>query len=609
MTFVQASTGSGGWPMSVFLTPDLKPFFGGTYFPPDNRYGRPGFAAVLDHLANAWRNDRARILQSSEAVIEQLRSGMQISGPGGIADKSLCDSGFHAFRRMFDANKGGFGTAPKFPRPAVLSFLLRYAERMGVPEATDMVLKTLRAMADGGIHDQIGGGFHRYSVDEMWFVPHFEKMLYDQAQLAIAYLEAYQITHEAFYGAVARDVFTYVLRDMTSPEGAFYSAEDADSPDPENPSEKREGAFYVWTEHEIFQALPNLNAGLAVVRFGVEAQGNVSNDPHGEFKGRNILFLHDPIDEIAKTQALPVEMVREKLAEAAETLLAVRAKRPRPLRDEKILTAWNGLMISAFSKGAQVLNEPQYAEAARRAAEFVLGRMWNNDDRALLRRYCAGDAAIEAFLEDYAFLAQGLLDLYETVFDFGWLDAAMALTERMLELFEDKENGAFFTTDARDSVLPLRMKDDYDGAEPAGNSIAILNLVRLARITGRQDFRDAAERAIRALVPRIAAQPAAVPALLSAVMYSLSHPRQIILAGERGSASTRAFLERVHHRFLPDSAVLLVDSDETRKRLETFSPTVGGMRAHNGTTVAYVCRDYACDLPTEDVEKFAELLK
>src|SRR5579884_1211951 len=488
MTFVQASTGSGGWPMSVFLTPDLKPFFGGTYFPPDNRYGRPGFAAVLDHLANAWRNDRARILQSSEAVIEQLRSGMQISGPGGIADKSLCDSGFHAFRRMFDANKGGFGTAPKFPRPAVLSFLLRYAERMGVPEATDMVLKTLRAMADGGIHDHIGGGFHRYSVDERWFTPHFEKMLYDQAQLAISALEAYQITRDHLFAEIARDIFTYVLRDMTSPEGAFYSAEDADSVlDPAQPHVKGEGAFYVWSKAELSAALEPAALEWFCYAYGVRDDGNVRDDPHGEFRGRNILYQAHTAEETAARFDAAVEDVRAALENARAALLRARSRRVRPHLDDKIITAWNALMISAFAKGAQILNDASYERAARRAAEFIIGRMFDPQQKALLRRYRDGDASIPGFLDDYAFFIQALLDLYEADFVPERLLLASELANQMRVLFEDQEYGGFFSTRAGDSNLILRMKDDYDGAEPSGNSIAASVLIRLARIMDRAE--------------------------------------------------------------------------------------------------------------------------
>jgi hypothetical protein len=392
---------------------------------------------------------------------------------------------------------------------------------------------------------------------------------------------------------VARDVFTYVLRDMTAPEGAFYSAEDADSPLPEDPSKKGEGAFYLWTWDEIGEALSPSDAEAFRTRFGVERAGNVHHDPHGEFTGKNILYA-------GTDGTFPHR-------EATETLLDIRATRPRPYRDDKILTAWNGLMISAFARGAQVLAEPAYAAAAHRAAEFFASRMWNGS--VLLRRYRDGEVAIAGFLDDYAFFAQALLDLYETEFDVAHLETAIAITERMLALFEDREAGAFFSTAEGDPDLVLRMKDDYDGAEPAGNSVAILNLLRLARITRRRDFAEAADRALQALASRITAQPTAVPQLLVALMFQQAPPLQIILAGKRDSESTRAFLRRLHERFLPNAVVLLADSEETRKRLAAFAPEVTGMQQTGERTTAYVCHDYACDLPTVDPDRFAGLLK
>ena len=355
MTFVQASTGSGGWPMSVFLTPDLRPFFGGPYFPPDNRYGRPGFQTLLERIADAWQNDRDRIVESGDKILEQLQDQVAHGHAAQALDKSILDGTYNYFRRSYDKTHGGFGSAPKFPRPVALEFLLRYYHHNRNDEALEMTLHTLRAMADGGMHDQLGGGFHRYSVDERWFVSHFEKMLYDQAQLAITYLEAFQITRDPVYAGIARDIFEYVLRDMTSSEGGFYSAEDADSPLPENPAEKGEGAFYVWTRPEIDAILGHPAAAGFCRRYGVETDGNVADDPHGEFQGKNILYVHaarEPVDE--RSVAL---------------LLAARSRRPRPHLDDKILTAWNGLMISAFTKGAQILDEPRYGEAARRAAD------------------------------------------------------------------------------------------------------------------------------------------------------------------------------------------------------------------------------------------------
>jgi uncharacterized protein YyaL (SSP411 family) len=595
MTFVQASTGSGGWPMSVFLTPELRPFFGGTYFPPDNRYGRPGFQTLLERIAEAWQNDRDRVVESGDKILEQLREQVAHAAGGQALDKSVLDATYNYFRRSYDKIHGGFGGAPKFPRPAALEFLLRYHHHNRNDEALKMTLHTLRAMAEGGMHDQLGGGFHRYSVDERWFVSHFEKMLYDQAQLAITYLEAFQITRDAFYADIARDIFEYVLRDMTSPEGGFYSAEDADSPLPENPSEKGEGAFYVWTRQEIDAILGHPAAASLRRRYGVEASGNVSDDPHGEFQGKNILFVKD---------------AREPLdTEAAASLLEARSRRPRPHLDDKILTAWNGLMISAFAKGGQILDEPRYAEAGRRAADLILSRMLDPGSGALLRRFRDGDAAIPGFLDDYAFFIAALLDLYEMEFDPARIEQAETLTAKMRELFEDAEHGAFFTTARGDASLMLRVKDDYDGAEPSGNSIALMDLLRLAQITNRPDYRRAVERALAALAARVASQPVAVPLMLSALYWTLSPVRQIILIGLREDALTQAFLREARARFLPDSITLLIDSEDTRQRLARFIPELAGMKQVDGKTTAYVCRDYTCQLPTSEVSRFVELLQ
>ena len=379
MLFVQASTGSGGWPMSVFLTPDRKPFFGGTYFPPDNRYGRPGFRTLLEGLARAWRDDRARVIESGEQVLEQLRNFAAASADaGGEPGKEALDSGFFAFRKIFDPSLGGFGGAPKFPRPSVLGFLFRYHAQTRNQEALEMVLLTLREMAKGGMNDQLGGGFHRYSVDERWFVPHFEKMLYDQAQLAISYLEAFQITRDGGYAAAARDIFSYVQRDLAHPDGGFYSAEDADSAvDAARPREKREGAFYVWTAEEIDAMLAPPDAKIFKFRFGVEEGGNVSEDPHGEFTGRNILYQAHSIEETAAQFSIDDSEVRAVLKNASGKLLEVRSERPRPHLDDKILAGWNGLMISAFAKGAQILDEPRLADAARAAVSFIRRELWD----------------------------------------------------------------------------------------------------------------------------------------------------------------------------------------------------------------------------------------
>jgi uncharacterized protein YyaL (SSP411 family) len=446
-----------------------------------------------------------------------------------------------------------------------------------------MALKTLRAMAEGGMNDQLGGGFHRYSVDEMWFLPHFEKMLYDQAQLAISYLEAYQITRDAYFAQIARSVLDYVLRDMTDPEGGFYSAEDADSViDPAHPHEKGEGAFYVWSRQEIDAILGHPDASIFSRRYGVETDGNVQNDPQGEFPGKNILFVKHGIKN-DEEQAI--------LNRSIPKLLEARSKRVRPHLDDKILTAWNGLMISAFAKAAQVLDEPRYARAAGRAADFVLRRMYDAVNDTLLRRYREGDAAIPGFLDDYAFFVQALLDLYETEFKAQDLEVAIRLTAKMMDAFGDAEHGGFFATPDGDSNLVLRMKDDYDGAEPSGNSIALLNLLRIAHLTGEGKYQEAADRTLDALASRIETQPVAVPQMVVALEYARARKREVVLARGPG---IEAFLQELRGRFLPYTAVLMDQAE---------------FGAMDGKATAYVCENFTCQLPTTDVGKFRELLQ
>ena len=607
MTFVQATTGGGGWPMSVWLTPDLEPFFGGTYFPPENRYGHPGFGNVLQQIATAWQTDNAQILESGRDVVRQLQKHAAVgpASPGSVLslEKAVVDSGFNVFRRSFDTRLGGFGNAPKFPRPSAFNFLLRYYAHAKNHEALDMVLLTLQMMALGGMNDQLGGGFHRYSVDERWFVPHFEKMLYDQAQLAVSYLEAFQITGDLAYADVARAIFDYVLRDMTGPEGAFYSAEDADSViDPANPNEKGEGAFYIWSRAEIDALAGQPAADWLSYAYGVEHRGNVANDPHQEFTGKNILYRAHTLEETAGHFGRDVQEVRDAIYAAEVRLLQERSKRIRPHLDDKVLTGWNGLMISAFALGGAVLREPRYAEAARRAAEFILGRLYDPAGGTLLRRYRQGDAAIPGFLDDYAFLVQGLLDLYEAQFDLRHLQAAEALTAKQIELFEDGEAGGFYSTAAGDDTLVMRLKEDYDGAEPSGNSIAALNLLRLSGMTGRADFRTAGERTIAAFGPRLTTQPHGLPQMLAAYLYAMSGVRQIVIAGDRDAADTRALRETVAARFVPFKIVLLAGAAPALPELAQMGPL-------QGRAAAYVCRNFTCELPVSEPARLAELLQ
>jgi len=620
MTFVQATTGGGGWPMSVWLTPDLQPFFGGTYFPPEDRYGHPGFGGILRQISSAWQSQREQIVDSARDVVAQLEKQAAFGGGRNgrpAVDAGMLDSGFFAFRRTFDSHMGGFGGAPKFPRPTVFNFLLRYHARTKSEEALEMTLLTLREMAKGGMHDQLGGGFHRYSVDDRWFVPHFEKMLYDQAQLAISYLEAYQITGDRQFAGTARRIFEYVLRDMTDAGGGIYSAEDADSAaDAARPHEKSEGAFYIWSADEIrapIQAESHTGDARAADwffhRYGVRESGNVDHDPHGEFAERNILYRANEVEDTALHFEVPVDEVRAGLERAEQALLAARARRPRPQRDDKILTSWNGLMISALAMGGAVLDEPRYAEAARRAAEFLMARAYDPATGVLLRRYRQGEAAIPGFLDDYAFFAQGLLDLYEAQFDRRHLELAVRLTEKQGELFEDRERGGFFSTAVGDASLVLRIKEDYDGAEPSGNSVAALNLLRLAQIANRAEFRESAERTLAAFASRLAAVPSALPQMMAACEYWLSEPRQIVIVGERQAADTRELLRAVHSRFVPNRMVLLVDSAETRGALAASVPEIQAMEKVDGRAAAYVCRNYACQLPVCEGSRLAELLQ
>jgi uncharacterized protein YyaL (SSP411 family) len=546
-------------------------------------------------------------------VVEQLKKHVTVAPAhsGVVAfDKATLDSGFNIFRRTFDTRLGGFGGAPKFPRPSVHNFLLRYYARTRNQEALDMVLLTLREMAKGGMHDQLGGGFHRYSVDARWFVPHFEKMLYDQAQLAISYLEAFQATADPQYAAIARRILDYVERDMTSPEGGFYSAEDADSViAPDHPDLKGEGAFYIWSIQEIQALLQAPAAEWFCYRYGVEPGGNVEHDPHGEFPGKNILWEAHTEEQTAQRFNQPVEPVRAALRQAESVLLQARSRRVRPHLDDKVLTSWNGLMISAFAMAGAVLEEPRYAEAARRAAGFLIDRLYNPATGVLLRRYRQGDAAIPGFLDDYALFVQGLLDLYEAQFDLRHLSLAVRLTEKQRELFEDTEQGAFFSSADGDTSLVLRVKEDYDGAEPSGNSVAVMNLLRLAQMTNRPEFRESAQKTFAAFAPRLSHVPVAVPQMLAACEWVLGQPREIILVGEKDGADTRALLRVLRRRFVPNRIVLLVDSAETQKVLAAGIPSIEPMTKLEGRAGAYVCRNYTCQLPVSEADRFAELIQ
>ncbi len=614
MTYVQATTGGGGWPMSVFLTPDLQPFFGGTYFPPTDRGGRPGFPTILQRLADAWKNDREKVVEAAagamKALSEYTAAGAAQSEAAG---KEALTAGFNQLVRTFDDEDGGFGSAPKFPRPVALNFLLRMYAREGADTkngkaALGVALHTLRKMADGGMHDHLGGGFHRYSVDRFWHVPHFEKMLYDQAQLATAYLDAFQITHDPAEAMVVRDILDYVRRDMTDKAGGFYSAEDADSVIEHGKPEHSEGAFYVWKKADIEAALGEEAAKIFNRVYGVEADGNApaGSDPMGEFKGTNILIQRLSLAEAAKALQKPETEIATSLAASRRKLFDLRAKRPRPHLDDKIITAWNGLMISAFARAAQVLDDSAYLAAAQNAARFIRTELWKNG--ALLRSYRQGASEVAGFCDDYAMLIQGLLDLYESDFDTAWLQWALELQKKQDALFADAEHGGYFSVQKDAPNILLRMKEDYDGAEPSPNSVSALNLLRLAQITDSTEFRARAEKTFTAFADQLAKTPTALPQMLVALDASLAKPRQIVIAGKRDDPATRALLREVQARFIPNKLVLLADGGAGQKwlgeRLE-FIRTVGPI---DGKPAAYVCENFVCQLPVSDPERLREQL-
>lgn len=601
MTFVQATTGGGGWPMSVFLTPDLKPFFGGTYFPPESRYGSPGFRQVLLGVADKWENEQDDLLTSADRVMEAL-SSIAGNGAAGPVSEDLLRQGYRYFASAYDKTYGGFEGAPKFPRPVVFNFLMRYFARTGQQDALRMVVQTLKKMARGGIYDHLGGGFHRYSVDAQWHVPHFEKMLYDQAQIVMACIEAWQATHDDGLADVARDVLRYVLRDLRAPQGAFWSAEDADSViDAANPHEKGEGAFYVWSDGELGQHLDADVHSVFDRYYGVQAEGNVDHDPHGEFTGKNILHVQYDLDVLADMAHRPVDAIGSALAAARVRLFEVRSLRPRPHLDDKILTSWNGLMISALACAAQALDDATYRTAALEAATFIWERLRDGRTGELRRRYRDGQVAIEATLDDYAFSVQGLIDLYEATLDVTWLTRARDLQTVQNTLFWDAQGGGFFDTTGRDASVLLRSKSDYDGAEPSGNSVAALNLLRLAQMTDTPEWSAMGMAAIKAFARRT---PAAIPQLMVAADWALSKPVQIVVAGLPQAADTRAMLAAVRERFIPHRVLLLADGGPQQAELASMLPFVRDMGAKDGRATGYVCENYACQLPVNDLEAF-----
>ena len=605
ITYVQATQGSAGWPLNVFLTPDLEPFYGGTYYPPD------ALKKLLLVIAQAWDKDRTNITQTANRAAQQLVQLVSPQAPAtGNLQPAILNKTDQQIAATYDPAHGGFGGAPKFPRPVTLCFLLRYHARTGDRHALEMTLHTLRAMAGGGIHDQLGGGFHRYSTDASWRVPHFEKMLYDQAQLAIAYTEAYQVTHDRLFADVTRDILDFALREMRQPGGGFASAEDADSPLAAGKKQTGEGAFYVWTEKEIEGALGRENAALFDYAYGIEASGNVppQQDIRGELAGKNVLYQAHTGAETAKHFGLNASEVNARLAMARKKLFEVRSQRPRPPLDDKIVAAWNGSMISALARASQALEAPRYLAAAQAAAVFLETHLDEKSSARLRRSYRAGEATVEGVLDDYTDLIGGLLDLYQAGFDVHWLTWAVSLQERQNHLFWDTQQGGYFDASQSDSHLLARTREAYDGAEPSPNSTAAMNLLRLAQITDRADWRMKAEKTLQAFGQILETNPEVVPALASAVDFRIAQTKQIVIAGAPEAADTRALLHLVNERFLPNKILLLADGGPGQAQLARWLPFLAGVRPKQGRATAYICENYVCKLPTGDTGVVARLL-
>lgn len=599
MTVCQILTGSGGWPLTIIMTPDKHPFFAATYIPRENRFGRVGMIDLIPQVQNAWKTRRKDVLCSTRQIITAVQKTTRDAAPEDFSETLFADA-YEALRSSFDEAHAGFGPAPKFPIPHHLFFLLRYWKRYGSEKALRMVVRTLQAMRQGGLYDHLGFGFHRYSTDSLWRVPHFEKMLYDQALLAMAYTEGFQATGDDFNRLAVREILQYVGRDLTAPEGGFYSAEDADS-------EGEEGRFYLWSEDEIRQVLKPREADLIVRIFQVQKSGNYTEEATGGKTGSNILHMSKTLGETAAETGISTRSLSMKLDRARQRLFEIREKRVRPHKDDKILTDWNGLMVAAFAKAAQVFGEDAYITTACRAADFILREM-DAPEKRLLHRYRDGQAAIPANLDDYAFFIWGLIELYEATFAERYLQAALSLQEVLERHFRDDRKGGYYFAPDDGETLFLRQKDIYDGAVPSGNAVTLLNLLRLARMTGRPDLENQAVRLARSFTAQIRNQPLGHSQFMVALDFLTGPASEIVVAGDPKRKDAREMLRSLRKPFLPNKVVILRPSGEALPaicRLAEFTREMGPI---DGRATAYVCSGHACRQPTHDVGEMLRLL-
>ncbi|MFX0083505.1 MAG: thioredoxin domain-containing protein [Candidatus Hodarchaeota archaeon] len=590
MTVCQVMTGSGGWPLTIIMTPDKKPFFAGTYFPKNTRFGRIGLIDLIKRIKELWNNQRTELVNSAEQITFNLQNIDQ-EFPGELFTEGTLKKAYKLLLRQFDENNGGFGSRPKFPTPHNLIFLLRFWKRTDDKKALEMVEKTLQAMRKGGIYDHIGFGFHRYSTDSIWLVPHFEKMLYDQALIAIAYIEAYQATKNEKYKRTAQEIFTYVLRDMLSPEGGFYSAEDADS-------EGEEGKFYVWTKMELENILEKEEFKLVIKIFNVEEIGNYLEEVTGKNTGNNILHLKNVPDKSVQES---IEKIRIKLFEEREN-------RVHPHKDEKILTDWNGLMIAALAKAAVAFQEKKYLDVAKKAANFFLANLINSNEK-LLHRYKDGISEINGYLTDYAFFIWGLIELYEASFDIFYLKTALKLHEIQMNDFWDENVGGFYYTANDGEKLLLRQKEIYDGAIPSGNSIAMLNMLRLSYITGDHELEEKADLLNRVFSEKIRFNPLAYTQFLVAIDYAIGPTYSLVIAGNTADNDTNLMIEIVREEYIPNKVILLRKTGQSVPDIDNLSNFVEFFTNLEEKATAYVCINKTCKPPTHDTKKMIDYMQ
>jgi len=594
----QTMTGTGGWPLTIVMTPEMKPFFAATYIPRDSRFGRLGMLDIIPKIQEVWKDRHDDILQSAGQIVASLGQKEPVTGSEAIS-KDILDKAYEELKGMFDDKWGGFGPAPKFPIPHQLLFLLHYGKWSGKKKAMDMAAQTLRAMRCGGIYDHLGYGFHRYSTDEKWLVPHFEKMLYDQAMLAMAYTEAYQATGEELYKRTACEIFNYIMRDMKSLTGGFYAAEDADT-------EGEEGKYYLWQYDEIKQLLESAEAELAIRIFQVKKAGNFVDHLAGGKTGYNILHLEKPASELAASLGISEESLRQRLAAIRLKLFTARERRVRPHKDDKILTDWNGLMIAALAKGAKVFADKVYLKVAQNALNFILKNMRELDGR-LFHRYRERESAIAASLDDYAFLLWALIECYEASFDTAHLHTALRLQEDLTKHFWDEENGGYYFTPDDGENLILRQKEIYDGAVPSGNSVAMMNLIRLSRLTGKPELEYQATAISHSFAGAVNRVPAGHAQLMIAVGFLTYPAYEIVIAGRAGADDTEEMVRAIRQQFLPNSVVLFRPPGDVAD-IVNIAPFTKDLKAIGDRATAYVCTNFACQSPTTDIDDMLKLL-